>query len=142
MPVSFVDGDAVSGLRIDARLLSVATSASGRRVQAEPAVHADAAVYCLRISRLHEECNHWAAPTASLCSFFLPLGLAGANDFLLGVSQHALVSVSFLEPVSEARAVRRHPACDLSKPRRMLAARTQDACAPSAADRIENRLEN
>src|SRR5690242_9335464 len=108
MPVSFVDGDAVSGLRIDARLLSVATSASGRRVQAESAVHADAAVYCLRISRLHQERNHWAAPTASLCSFFLPLGLAGANDFLLGVSQHALVSVSFLEPVSEARAVRRH----------------------------------
>jgi len=108
MPVSFVDGDAVSGLRIHARLLSVATSASGRRVQAEPAVHTDAAVYCLRISRLHEERNHWAGPTASLCSFFLPLGLAGANDFLLGVSQHALVSVSFLEPVSEARAERAH----------------------------------
>ena len=97
MSVSFVDGDAVSGMRIDTGVLSAAAFASGGSVQAESALHVDRAVYRLRISRLHEECNHRTAATPTLCSFFLPLGVARADDFLLGVSQHALVSVCIVK---------------------------------------------
>src|SRR5690242_8903202 len=97
MPVSADDWLAVSRLRIDPRVLSAATSASGRGVQAESADHADPPVHRLRFSRIHAKRNHRQAVSPPLHSAGLSLGVARAATFLLGLSQHALVSVRLLK---------------------------------------------
>jgi hypothetical protein len=87
-------------LWFDARLLSVASFASDCGVQAESIVHADAAVHRLWIGRPHQERDHRQAAAASFHSFDLSLGLAGAADLLLDISEHTLVSVRVMNPQS------------------------------------------
>src|ERR1043165_6519163 len=87
---------AVSPLRIDARVLSTSASASGSRVQIESADRSDAAVHRLWISGIHQERDHRQAASSGFHPAGLSLGVAGVAAFLLGLSQHALVSVRLL----------------------------------------------
>ena len=93
----------MSRLWLDAGALSATSSASSGGIQAKSAAYADTTVYRLRISRLYEERDYRSAAATSFYPVVLPLGVAGADDLLLDLSQHALVSV-FVVSVSEARA--------------------------------------
>lgn len=93
MPFPGVDRLAVSGLRIDTRLLSTAAYASGGSIQTESAVRPDLAVYRLRLSGLHEGRHHRQASSPRIYPLALPLGLVGVDALFLGFPQHAVVSV-------------------------------------------------
>src|SRR6266404_7648396 len=96
MPFSAGDRFPMSRLRLDARVLSTDPPAPDRRVQAQSAHDADAAVHRLRLSGIHPECRDRATSAACFHSASLSLGLARAPDLLLDLSQHALVSVRVL----------------------------------------------
>ena len=83
-------------LRVNARLLSVGAPSPDCGVQAEPANGHDTPLHRLRFFGIHQECDYGEAPAAGFYSFALSLGVAGRAGFLLGVPQHALVSVRVL----------------------------------------------
>src|SRR5581483_3384418 len=94
--VSFADRLAVSGVRLDTRVLSVAAPASDRGFQIQSVDGPDAAIHRLRLPRIYEERDHRQALSAPVHSTCLHVGLARAAAFLLGLPQHALVSVRFV----------------------------------------------
>jgi hypothetical protein len=87
-------------LWLDARLLSVASFASNRGVQAESIIYADAAVHRPWIARPHQKRDNRQAAAASFHSFDLSLGLASPAHLLLDISEHTLVSVRVMNPQS------------------------------------------
>src|SRR6185437_9423876 len=113
--VSAVDGNAVSRLRLHARLLSTAAPASGGRIQVESAVHVDSAVYCLRFSRLYEERDQRAAAAPVVHSLVLLMVVAGADDLFLDLPQHPLVPICILVrvyPSARSPTVREGNSCN------------------------------
>ena len=94
--VSFVNGHAMSRVWLDAGMLSTGAPAPRRSVQAESALHADAAVHCLWVSRIHEERDNWSTAAASVCPVVLPLDVARADDLFLDLSQYAVVPICVL----------------------------------------------
>src|SRR5580765_7575934 len=96
MSVPAVDRLAMSRLRFHACLLSTPASASGSRVQAEPAFRPDPAIPRLRLFGLYEGGNHRQASSPRIHSRALSVGLVGADVVLLGLPQHAVVPVRFV----------------------------------------------
>src|ERR1044072_3224583 len=86
----------MSGLRLDPGLLSTAAPASARRFQIESVDGSDAAIYRLWLSRVHAQRSDGPPATALIYSANLSLGLAVSVDFLLDLSQHALVPICFM----------------------------------------------
>src|SRR6266550_3191443 len=93
MSFSFADGLAMSGLRLDAGVLSTTASSSSRGLQAEPFDGDDAAIHYLRLPRFHQKRDHRYAPPPHLHPADLSLGVAGGARFLLGFPQYAVVSL-------------------------------------------------
>ncbi len=100
MPFSFAYWLAVSGLRLNARVLSITAPSSGRSFQAEPVNGDDAAIHYLWLPRFHQERDYEQAASSHLHSADLSLGLARGARFLLGIPQYTMVSVRL---VSSAR---------------------------------------
>src|SRR5947209_8617125 len=96
VPVSSANRLAMSGLWLDASVLSIDSSASDRRLQTKSAVHVDAAVHRVWLSWLHAQRHHWPAPKTSFHSVDLSLDVAWRDDFLLDFSEHAVVSVRLM----------------------------------------------
>jgi hypothetical protein len=86
MPFPCLDRLAVSGLRVNARVLSVTASASDCRVQIESADDVDAALHHLRSIGIHQECAHRETSATSFHSTALHVVMAGAADLLLDLS--------------------------------------------------------
>src|SRR5262245_2377473 len=93
---------AMSGLRLDPRLLSPAASAPGDRVQVQSADGADSAVFDLWLSGFYPQRGFGQALSAAVCAASLSVDVVGAAAVLLGVSQHSLVSVCVVNYLSLA----------------------------------------
>lgn len=95
----------MSWLRVDARLLSVGAPSPSCGVQTEPAHGHDSPIHRLRFFGIHQECDYGEAAAAGFHSHALSLGVAGSAGFLLGIPQHALVSVHVLAAAQELACV-------------------------------------
>ena len=96
MSIPATNGMAMSGVRLNPRLLSIGASPPDCGVQAEPAHGPDAAIHRLWLPRIYQERDYRKASSAHFYSDALSLGVVRSTGFLLGVPQYALVSVRVL----------------------------------------------